>query len=62
MLYEDYLKIILTFKGILKNYPEDVETLKVHFTLIKFEINDFEQFKFCLLNHLKISDWLPTHK
>lgn len=61
MIYEDYLKTILTFKGILKNYPEEVENLKVHFSLIMLKIKDFDEFKFCLLEHLKISDWFPTH-
>jgi hypothetical protein len=61
MLYEDYYKTIIIFKGILKNFPEDNETFKVHFTCIRLKIETYEQFRYCLMEHLKISDWFPTH-
>lgn len=61
MLFEDYKKLLESFKGVLKNYPENEEALKVHFALITMKIGDFELLKKCFSKHLMVSDFFPSH-
>lgn len=61
MLFEDYKNLMVSFKGVLKNYPEHEESLKVHFALITMKIQDFEVLKLAMMAHLSKSDWFPSH-
>ena len=61
MLFEDYRKLFESFKGVLKNYPEDNESLKTHFSLISVKIKHIDIFKKCLARHLESSDFFPSH-
>lgn len=61
MLFEDYKKLMVSFKHVLKNYPENEESFKVHFALITMKIKDFETLKSAMMVHLSKSDWFPSH-
>lgn len=61
MNFEQYIALIKKFKDILKNYPENGESFQMHYALVTTRIKSFELFRFALNEHLKISDWFPTH-
>ncbi len=61
MTYEDYISIIKKFNGILKNYPTDEDTFKLHYALIMLRIKTTDDFRRAMFEHLKKSHWWPTH-
>jgi len=59
--YDQYRKFIKPFCGILKNVPTENEAFQAHFNLINLKFENFEVFKSAFMEHLKGSDWFPSH-
>lgn len=61
MIFTQYTEILRQFKGNLKNFPTDEQAFKMQYALINQKIKTVEHFKKCLFQHLKTSDWFPSH-
>lgn len=61
MNYQDYKTFIKPFNPILKNTPITGEAFEAHFHLIQLKITNLEVFQMAFMEHLKTSDFFPSH-
>jgi len=61
MIFNDYMKFITPFNEILKGFPSEESTFKIHFEDCKKSIKDFELFKKCWNQWRLISIFFPSH-